>query len=596
MIQDWTNIFVSNLPAAQRKLGIAPVGGLAGRGIVQGPPGTVNVATAAAYTVGSFLYADSASTLAFAAIAGSVAGRGLVESPAGTLNFAQSGAYTVGDLPYASGASAISMLPDVATGNALLAGGIGIAPLWGKVDLTTTVTGVLPVANGGTGLGTWTTNGILYASAPTTLANGSMLTWSGTVLGVDGDLSFIGARQISTTTGNLTIQPAGNTVFAGTSGMVSIATASPITTSSPKLYIAGTIGTVWSDIQTNAATKTVRLGSSHYTNAEEPVALFVAINSIGSNILRLGGGSGALNAMTQLEFYVGATTTITTGSRKWLITSDGILSADGAQTIQAGSTLSIQPAGNTVFAGTSGAVGIGLAPTAVLTLKAGTTSANTAPLKFTSGSLLSSAEAGAVEFLTDKAYLTITTGTARKEIALSEGLTSGRVTFATTNGRLTDSANLTWASPILSIGDAVADNAGLRIWGTSEQLDFIVSELSGTPTLWWEFTGAVVTLDIGINASGSFSSAYQITQVSGNPTQHQWTGIAGTTMTFNSSSDLILSSGGYKSTGPSGGTAGLWKFGIANSSTTVALDTSNWVELDIGGTLYRLGLITITMP
>lgn len=79
-------------------------------------------------------------------------------------------------------------------------------------------------------------------------------------------------------------------------------------------------------------------------------------------------------------------------------------------------------------------------PTAIVHIAAGTTSASNAPLKFTSGSLQTTAEAGAVEFLTDKGYLTITTGAARKELTLNDAaLTSGTIPVATTNGRLTDS-------------------------------------------------------------------------------------------------------------------------------------------------------------
>ena len=52
-----------------------------------------------------------------------------------------------------------------------------------------------------------------------------------------------------------------------------------------------------------------------------------------------------------------------------------------------------------------------------ITVRAGTTAAGTAPLKFTSGSLLTTPEAGAVEFLTDRAYLTQTTSTTRKVLA-----------------------------------------------------------------------------------------------------------------------------------------------------------------------------------
>jgi hypothetical protein len=68
----------------------------------------------------------------------------------------------------------------------------------------------------------------------------------------------------------------------------------------------------------------------------------------------------------------------------------------------------------------NGNVGIGTTvPTAVLHLKAGTATANTAPLKFTSGALNTTAEAGAVEFLTDAFYGTITTGVIRKMFVMS---------------------------------------------------------------------------------------------------------------------------------------------------------------------------------
>lgn len=58
--------------------------------------------------------------------------------------------YTQGDLLYASSSSTLAALPDVATGNALISGGVGGDPSWGKIGLTTHVSGTLPVANGGT--------------------------------------------------------------------------------------------------------------------------------------------------------------------------------------------------------------------------------------------------------------------------------------------------------------------------------------------------------------------------------------------------------------------------------------------------------------
>lgn len=59
--------------------------------------------------------------------------------------------YTIGDILYASGATALSKLAGVATGNVLLSGGVATAPAWGKVGLTTHVSGILALANGGTG-------------------------------------------------------------------------------------------------------------------------------------------------------------------------------------------------------------------------------------------------------------------------------------------------------------------------------------------------------------------------------------------------------------------------------------------------------------
>jgi len=81
----------------------------------------------------------------------------------------------------------------------------------------------------------------------------------------------------------------------------------------------------------------------------------------------------------------------------------------------------------------AGKVGIGLtSPTAVLHLKAGTTAASTAPLKLTSGDLMTAPEAGAIEFLSDKFYGTITTGTVRsafvfetRSVSTGTGLSGG---------------------------------------------------------------------------------------------------------------------------------------------------------------------------
>jgi hypothetical protein len=70
---------------------------------------------------------------------------------AGTLAVASGGtnitSYAVGDIIYASTTGVLSKLADVATGNALISGGVNTAPSYGKIDLTTAIVGNLPVTN-----------------------------------------------------------------------------------------------------------------------------------------------------------------------------------------------------------------------------------------------------------------------------------------------------------------------------------------------------------------------------------------------------------------------------------------------------------------
>ena len=85
----------------------------------------------------------------------------------GTLPVANGGTnlttYTTGDIVYASATNTLNKLADVATGNALISGGVGVAPSYGKIGLTTHVSGTLPVANGGTNASTFTAGSVVFA-------------------------------------------------------------------------------------------------------------------------------------------------------------------------------------------------------------------------------------------------------------------------------------------------------------------------------------------------------------------------------------------------------------------------------------------------
>lgn len=80
------------------------------------------------------------------------------------------GNYTIGDLLVADSATTLTRLLDIAAGNVLLSGGVGATPMWGKVGLTTHVSGVLPASSGGTGRTAFTIGDLLVADSVATLA------------------------------------------------------------------------------------------------------------------------------------------------------------------------------------------------------------------------------------------------------------------------------------------------------------------------------------------------------------------------------------------------------------------------------------------
>ena len=139
--------------------------------------------------------------------------------------------YAIGDLIYASGATTLSKLADVATGNALISGGVTTAPSWGKIGLTTHVSGTLPVGSGGTGITTTPTNGQIpigngtnYVAAAITAGTGITVT------------NGAGSITIASTGGSGTVTSVA--LSGGTTGLS--VSGSPITTSGT-ITLSGTL-------------------------------------------------------------------------------------------------------------------------------------------------------------------------------------------------------------------------------------------------------------------------------------------------------------------------------------------------------------------
>jgi hypothetical protein len=131
--------------------------------------------TAGSYGSASFVTTLTVNAQGQLTVAGNVAiAIAASQITSGTLSVVRGGtglsSYVVGDIIFASGTTALSTLPDVATGNALISGGVGVAPSYGKIGLTTHVSGVLPIANGGTNISTYAVGDILYCSATNVLS------------------------------------------------------------------------------------------------------------------------------------------------------------------------------------------------------------------------------------------------------------------------------------------------------------------------------------------------------------------------------------------------------------------------------------------
>lgn len=88
-----------------------------------------------------------------------------------------------------------------------------------------------------------------------------------------------------------------------------------------------------SSSRTNAADKAGTIVSSHYTIAEEPIAVAGGSATSINNLVLIGGGFSAANAATQILFYCAADTTTTMGSVVATMNLTSFTFADGVKVI-----------------------------------------------------------------------------------------------------------------------------------------------------------------------------------------------------------------------------------------------------------------------
>ena len=153
---------------------------------VSGSLGATNGGTGQnAYTTGDTLYSSAANTLAKLAGNTTTTPKYLRQVGTGSASQAPSwetlsasdiasgvlpvvnggtglSSYTTGDIVYASASGTLAGLADAVTGNVLLSGGAGVAPSYGKVVFGTHTSGTNSVSQGGTGVSTLT--GLAYGN------------------------------------------------------------------------------------------------------------------------------------------------------------------------------------------------------------------------------------------------------------------------------------------------------------------------------------------------------------------------------------------------------------------------------------------------
>ena len=202
--------------------------------------------------------------------------------------------YAIGDILYASTTTALSKLADVAVGNALISGGVGAAPSWGKVGLATHVSGTLPIANGGTNAtATPTAGGVSYGTGTEYAFSAAGI--SGQVLTSNGT-SAPSWSSLAANVSSISFGTTGLTPATATTGAVTVAGTLAIAN-------GGTGATTNTNARTNLGAST--LGSNLFTIANPSAVTFPRFNA--DNTV------SSLDAAT-FRTAIGAGTSSTTGT------------------------------------------------------------------------------------------------------------------------------------------------------------------------------------------------------------------------------------------------------------------------------------------
>ena len=516
--------------------------------------------------------------------------------------------YTVGDMLYADTTTSLARLNAAASGNVLLS---GTSPSWGKVGLTTHVSGVLDEANGGTGFTAFGAGVADWLQTPTSANLAAALTdETGTgsavfadtptliapILGTptSGDLANCTGYPTSALTGTVTVPQGGTGITSGTSGgipyfsgVATIASSALLTANA--LVLGGGAGAAPATLGSLGTTTTVLHGNAAGAPSFGAVVLTADVSGIlpganggtGNGFFAVSGPAASLKTFT---FPNASATVLTTDAAVTVAqggtgitsgTSGGVPYFSGAGTIASSGALT---ASHLVLGG-----GAGAAPTVLGSLGTTTTVLH--------GNAAGAPTFGAVALTTDvtgtlpegnggtgftafgtgvSAWLQ-TPSSANLRTALTDETGTGSLVFANTP---------TLVTPV--IGAATGTSVSLSSTATASA--FIPSG-SSAPT------------------NGMYLPAANSVSISTNSTERVRIDSSGNVLPFtvgvfgssgNPWGDIYSNGtvrGNALQTASSGSGSGLWKLGIAVAGVGLTLHTTSYVEIDIGGTTHKLAKV-----